>query len=99
MTQTVTSQTRKEAIADQLVRFVRLLPNAPGGITFNAYSASDIQESTVAVLYEQKEADIYFKLLDRALALVMRDEVRDEAGLTAAVDIVEIVKKKLASGE
>lgn len=98
MTQTVTSQTRKEAIADQLVRFVRLLPYAPGGITINAFGTSDIQESTVAILYEQKEADIYFKLLDRALALVMRDEIRDEAGLTAAVDIVEIVKKNLTSG-
>jgi len=92
----VAFEQQKEALAEQIIRFIRLIPHFPGGISLGSVMTSDNQESTAAMLYERNMQNLYFKIFELALPLASHYGNGDEEVLTAAVDIVELVRNKLS---
>ena len=88
----------KEAIAEQLVRLVRLIPSIPGGVLLDL---SDPQGSIAAMLSEQKRQIVYFKVFDTAFSLLDTGNygLSQNERLSAAVDIVELVRNKIEGNE
>jgi hypothetical protein len=93
------TQSFKEALADQIVRLIRLIPITPGGILFNEYGAFT-QINTASVLVEQNTQLLYLWVYRTAYDLLKGQGMIGEIELvTTAVDIVELVKSKLTAQE
>jgi hypothetical protein len=89
----------KEDIANQIVRLVRLIPITPGGIFFSEYGAFT-QINTAAVTIEQNTQMLYLWVYSTAYDLLKGQGMMGEIEhVTAAVDIVELVKSKLTAEE
>ncbi len=94
------ASTHKEAIAIQLVRFVHLIPNTPFNIWFSE-ERYEIEPTTPTALSHQMTLSLYFRLFDTAFSLLSTGSygLGDTERLSAAVDIVELVKNKLTGNE
>lgn len=89
----------KEDVAGQMVRLIRVIPITPGGILFSEYGAFT-QINTAAVTIEQNMEMLYIWVYRTAYDLLKSQNMVSEIErVTAAVDIVELVKSKLAAGE
>src|ERR1700737_897235 len=93
------TQSFKEAIAEQIVRLIRLIPITPGGILFSEYG-SFTQINTASVLVEQNTQMLFLWVYRTAYDLLKGRVMTGEIELvTTAVDIVELVKSKLTAQE
>ena len=89
----------KEDVAEQMVRLIRVIAITPGGILFSEYGAFT-QINTAAVAIEQNMEMLYLWVYRTVYDLLKSQNMMSEIErVTAAVDIVELVKSKLASGE
>jgi hypothetical protein len=89
----------KEGIADQIVRLIRILTITPGSILFFEYGAFT-QINTAAVTIEQNSQMLFLWVYNTAFDLLKGQGMTgDVEHVTATVDIVELVKKKLTGGE
>ena len=89
----------KEEIAEQIVRLIRLLTITPGSILFSEYGAFT-QINTAAVTIEQNSQMLYLWVYRTAYDLLKDQGLPGEIErVTAAVDIVELVKNKLTGEE
>lgn len=89
----------KEDIAKQITRLIRILTITPGGILFSEYGAFT-QINTAAVTIEQNSLQLYLWAYNTAYELLKSQEAMSEVErVTAAVDIVELVKNGLTAEE
>jgi len=89
----------KEDVAEQIVRLIRLIPITPGGILFSEYG-SFTQINTAAVTIEQNTQMLYLWVYRTAYDLLKSQNMMSEIEhVTAAVDVVELVKNKLTAEE
>jgi hypothetical protein len=86
----------KEAVAEQLVRLVRLIPIVPDHIVLSGFGDTDPLAGIPALLVDQNTQALYFRMYEIASthlgAYGMVDGVER---ITEAVDIVELAKNKL----
>ena len=87
----------KEDVAEQIVRLIRVIAITPGGILFSEYGAFT-QINTAAVTIEQNMQMLYLWVYRTAYDLLKNKGMLGEIEhVTAAVDIVELVKNKLTA--
>jgi hypothetical protein len=85
--------------AEQILRLIRLIAITPGGILFSEYGAFT-QINTAAVTIEQNTQMLYLWVYSTAYDLLKGQGMLGEIEhVTAAVDIVELVKNKLTAEE
>jgi hypothetical protein len=84
----------KEAIAEQLVRLVRLNPL----YSRETFSLDTHMEIAINI-DELRMQTLYLKLYDIAFSLISSYGLADNERLSAAVDIVELVRNKLTGNE
>ncbi len=93
-------QWKQEKIAEQLTKLVRLIPTTPTRIWLSDFVSPEAESNTAVTLMDQRTQALYLWLYDKADVLLNEYGFNsDVERITAAVDIVEIVKKKLAGSE
>ncbi len=89
----------KEGVAEQIVRLIRVIAITPGGVLFSEYGAFT-QINTAAVTIEQNMQMLFLWVYSTAYDLLKSQGMMGEIEhVTAAVDIVELVKNKLTAEE
>src|SRR5258706_2684892 len=87
----------KEGVAEQIVRLILVIAITPGGILFSEYG-SFTQINTAAVTIEQNTQMLYLWVYRTAYDLLKGQGMMGEIEhVSAAVDIVELVKNKLTA--